>query len=808
MSPLPDIHFDEYPPPEEAESANGDADPIHGKPGWTRHTASGTYVRKHPYLDGQHCDKEGHDLPDGSPPLPIPADPEIGESTPAYPFGSAEEFELADLLFKKIQMSASDINSLMDIWARFNDQNTPKLYDTIDSIPLGNILWQAFTVEYSGDIPDNAPSWMSQPYEVWFHDPLSVMEAQFGNSGLAKEIDFAPKQIKGKDGQRQYCDFMSGNWAWNQADEIARDHPDTHGSVFAPVILGSDKTTVSVATGQNEYYLLYASLGNVQNHVRRAHRDAVAVIGFLSIPKTHKQHAKSAAFRKFQRQLFHSSLRYILGALKPWMEEPKITRCSDGYFYRVIYGLGPYIADYPEQCLLVCIVSGWCAQCTAFPKDLDNDENACLRSYDHTAETYIAADGKLTKLLDGYGIIADILPFTDDFPRADIYELLAPDILHQIIKGTFKDHLVDWVIKYIYDTHDTKQEAQCILDEIDKRIDVVPPFPGLHNFNQGRDFKQWTGDDSKALMKVFLPAIVGLVPDQVVHTLAAFLEFCYLVQHSIINEKTLLQIDHTREIFIETGVRDTISLPRQHSVVHYRWLIQQFGAPNGLCSSITESKHIKAVKEPWQRSNHHNALGQMLLTNQRLDKLSAMRVHLQSQGFLGTPMVSIDPPDNNDENGWADDGVIGMEVDLNLCPYVSPHLTVNVFHSAVSLFYAPSNLSGIGGMCRQIIHVHIFLSFKYQNIEYPCALVHWFEAYHDSPCENTGLWRVEPHLDRNQHRLTSIIHVDSILRNAHLIPVYGHGFTPAHLTASDTLHSFTLYFVNKYADHHSHVVAF
>ena len=56
--------------------------------------------------------------------------------------------------------------------------------------------------------------------------------------------------------------------------------------MFTPVILGSDKTTVSVATGQNEYYPLYASIGNVQNHVRRAHHNALAIIGFLAIPKS------------------------------------------------------------------------------------------------------------------------------------------------------------------------------------------------------------------------------------------------------------------------------------------------------------------------------------------------------------------------------------------------------------------------------------------------------------------------------------------------------------------------------------------
>ena len=42
------------------------------------------------------------------------------------------------------------------------------------------------------------------------------------------------------------------------------------------------------------------------------------------------------------------------------MTVPRITRCADGHYRHVIYGLGPYIADYPEQALLACIVQNWC----------------------------------------------------------------------------------------------------------------------------------------------------------------------------------------------------------------------------------------------------------------------------------------------------------------------------------------------------------------------------------------------------------------------------------------------------------------
>lgn len=56
--------------------------------------------------------------------------------------------------------------------------------------------------------------------------------------------------------------------------------------MFVPIILGSDKTTVSVATGQNEYYPLYISIGNVHNSARRAHKNAVSLLAFLAIPKS------------------------------------------------------------------------------------------------------------------------------------------------------------------------------------------------------------------------------------------------------------------------------------------------------------------------------------------------------------------------------------------------------------------------------------------------------------------------------------------------------------------------------------------
>ena len=128
----------------------------------------------------------------------------------------------------------------------------------------------------------------------------------------------------------------------------------------------------------------------------------------------------------------------------------------------------------------------------------------------------------------------------------------------------------------------------------------------------------------------------------VIKTLNAFLDFCYIARQNVLMEDSLNSLDaalerfhHYREIFRTSGVRPTgFSLPRQHSLKHYRRHIENFGAPNGLCSSITESKHIIAVKKPWRRSNRHEALQQMLTINTRNDKLAAARVDFSSRGML------------------------------------------------------------------------------------------------------------------------------------------------------------------------------
>ena len=119
----------------------------------------------------------------------------------------------------------------------------------------------------------------------------------------------------------------------------------------------------------------------------------------------------------------------------------------------------------------------------------------------------------------------------------------------------------------------------------------------------------------------------------------------------------LQRFHHYCTIFQDMGMRlEGFLLPHQHALVHYHNHIQNFGAPNGLCSSITESKHIAAVKKPWRRLNRYNALQQMLTINTRNDQLMAARADFLSCRMLqGTCLGEVLDTLSGDRDNSSED---------------------------------------------------------------------------------------------------------------------------------------------------------
>lgn len=165
---------------------------------------------------------------------------------------------------------------------------------------------------------------------------------------------------------------------------------------------------------------------------------------------------------------------------------------------------------------------------------------------------------------------------------------------------------------------------------------------------------------------------------------------------------------------------------------------------------------------------------------------------------------------------------------------------IAVYRSAVATFHAPSDISGVGGMCHEriravgswrkgpgrydtifvnadssmegmrgleVARVRLFFSFSHDGVKYPCALVHWFSRVGDLPDERTGMWLVEPDILDDSKPFASIIHLDTIVRASHLLPVFGEGHVSRTLAFTNTLDTFARFYINKYIDHHAFEIA-
>lgn len=156
-----------------------------------------------------------------------------------------------------------------------------------------------------------------------------------------------------------------------------------------------------------------------------------------------------------------------------------------------------------------------------------------------------------------------------------------------------------------------------------------------------------------------------------------------------------------RLVFIESGIRpEGFTLPRQHAMEHFIDGIRLFGSPNGICTSIVESKHIRAVKRPYRRSSRFRALWQILITNQRLEKISAARRHFTLHGLSLVPArprhTINDPPpptpapepDDNDTFAAEDDNdALTTHLKLATTPGAFlPTITTLVAHYSFSLY--------------------------------------------------------------------------------------------------------------------------
>ncbi|KAI0074317.1 hypothetical protein K474DRAFT_1716562 [Panus rudis PR-1116 ss-1] len=300
--------------------------------------------------------------------------------------------------------------------------------------------------------------------------------------------------------------------------------------------------------------------------------------------------------------------------------------CADGNIRRVFPILAAYVADHPEQCLVVNSQENRCPKGKVAPKQHGEPSTCLLRSVDETLKLLASHEkGNDDPEFKSLGLRPVYEPFWKDLPHCNIYQAITPDILHQLHKGVFKTHLVTWCSKIIGE------------DELDRQFKAMPDLVGLRHFKKGiSGVSQWTGAEHKEMQKVFVALLAGAVEDEVLVVAKALIDFIYYAQFQVHTSDTLRGLESAlltfhahKSVFIRLGIHKHFNIPKLHSLLHYLESIGLFGPLDGFNTELSERLHIDFAKHAYLAGNHKDFIAQMTVWLRRHEAMDLQTAFLE-----------------------------------------------------------------------------------------------------------------------------------------------------------------------------------
>ncbi|KAG2132881.1 uncharacterized protein EDB93DRAFT_1323046 [Suillus bovinus] len=519
--------------------------------------------------------------------------------------------------------------------------------------------------------------------------------------------------------------------------------------------------------GDKSAWPVYLSIGNIAKEKRRY------------LPATKLDCFTSDAQSLTGYQLFHHCLSLLLELLIAASQDGVDMVCADSFIR---------LSDFPEQCLVACCKENRCPKCLVAADERGDPLNSLIRDPKLTKEILERwRSGQHPVEFDEYGLRPVYKPFWANLPHTNIFLAFTPDLLHQLHKGVFKDHLVKWCLDIVGET------------EIDARFKAIPDYPGLRHFKKA-----------------------ALIHSRVVIVTRALLDFCYYARlHTHTSEsldglENALAIFHThKDVLQELTVHEHFNIPKLHQLSHYVQSIKLFGAADGFNTELPERLHINFAKEAYH-ARYHSCSGEDCPTSS-VDLFNISKPCMVPFNFLPALTLFLQkhlPHNHSIVPGPQDrfDTFHQVVVILPPDPCVSelPMLpsssgrkpgSPNRFDMALVSsdgVQASKALLMLNAAVR-VAQVRVLFRLPRQFGVYPrpLAYVEWFTLFRE-PDESSGL-RLISRSTRHLRRNSAVIHVDEIIRPCHLIPKMGQLVNPT-WTSANVYELASEFYLNPFID--------